>query len=336
MIVGKQKQIVQRQKPMARPSRAPRLLTLPEFYKKRNQILVVRSVGGLGDIFMHRMMFEDFKRIIGEGELHFACPVVYHQAVIDHPYVDRILDSATVDKLDYIACYNTTTACGRYELKMGTECKLHRSDIWSQHCGVQLEHHNMHIMLTEQEKQEGRDILETHRTCPGPTVVISPISAMVTKNLLPEHTKVVLEEVRKRSCCPYGLHYFPIPEFSQEHVPTLHSLNIRQWMSVLAVADYVISVDTAAFHCAGGLKRPLLGIYTFANIKVYAKYYDYVGVQKHRDDDPTWCGPCYDWGLCMKDRANINTQTARPCLSEITGDMLREGIDKLFTKWPGG
>jgi hypothetical protein len=110
--------IVSRRVERRSPEKIVRILNLRDFYAKRNKILIVRSVGGLGDIFMHRMIFEDFKRIMPDAEIHFACPKIYHDALIDHPFIDKVLDSATVDKSDYIISYNTTTACGRYEMKM--------------------------------------------------------------------------------------------------------------------------------------------------------------------------------------------------------------------------
>lgn len=42
-----------------RPEQIRPTIGLRDFYNKRNKILVQRSCGGLGDIPMHRMMFED-------------------------------------------------------------------------------------------------------------------------------------------------------------------------------------------------------------------------------------------------------------------------------------
>ena len=184
--------------------------------------------------------------------------------------------------------------------------------------------------MSEAEKQEGRNILENYRDRPGPTVVLNPVSAMTNKNLLDEQIMAIVQKARGEGCCVYGMHNWPLSILQKRGVPSIHSLGIRQWMSVLAVADYVISVDTAAFHCAGGLGRPLLGIFTFADGKVYGRYFDHIMLQKHREDDPDWqCGPCYNWGECSRSRSN-----PKPCLTEITAEMLYNGIDKMFNKWP--
>lgn len=312
------------------PSKMARVFTLKEFYDAHNKILIIRSVGGLGDILMHRMMFEDFKRVMPEAQIHFACPTTYHDALTDHPFIDQILDSEKIDKHDYVISYNTTTACGRYEMKMAPHSGLHRADIWATHCGISLQKHEMHISLTDEEKAWGRAKIAEVRDREGPVVMVCPISAMENKNLLPHQQLGLVKGLHDRGCCAIGLHSFPILPFDQNDIPYICKVTIRQWMSLIYNADYTISVDTAAFHCAGGMKRPVLGIFTFADGKVYSKYYDAELVQRHRDDDPTWtCGPCYNWHHCSKTKSN-----PKPCLTEITPEMILQGVDKMLSRWP--
>lgn len=330
IVEGNLKKIVSRRIEQNRPNKLCKTLNMKEFYHKRNKVLIIRSVGGLGDIMMHRMMFEDFKRLIGDGEVHFACPTQYHDAVKDHPYINQILDCSSVDKTDYIISYNTTTACGRYEMRMAPFADMNRSDIWAAHCGVNLLKHDMHIKLTQDEIDEGHKIIELHRNRSGPCVILCPVSAMMNKNLLEVQLMTVVRNLYSRGCCVIGLHNHPVHQLTNKNIPSIHSLSLRQWMAVLNAADYVVSVDTSSFHCAGGLKRPLMGIFTFADGAVYGKHYDFVLVQKHRNTDPCWtCGPCYNWGDCPKTKSN-----PKPCLTEISSDMLIGGLNKMFEKWP--
>jgi len=39
-------------------------VSVRQYAEKKNQLLVVRGTGGLGDILMHRMLFEDFKLLL--------------------------------------------------------------------------------------------------------------------------------------------------------------------------------------------------------------------------------------------------------------------------------
>lgn len=324
------KNVLKKPTSLTKPQKLTRVLGLREFSQKRNKILIVRSVGGLGDIFMHRMMFEDFKITMPDAELHFCCPKYYHDAVSDHPFVDKILDVSEVEKHNYIVSYNTSTVCGRTEMKYAPLSGPHRSDIWANHCGLSLTKHNMHIHLTDDEKKEARKLIELCRDRCGHSVVICPISAMLSKNLQSEQLVHLVEQLRNKNLFPFCLHHASIDICNKNKIPIIVEKRIRIWMAVLEQADYVISVDTAAFHCAGGMGKPLIGIFAFTDGKVYGKYFDFILVQKHRDYDKEWtCGPCYDWHKCPK-TSNI----PKPCLTEITVENIMRAVNNMLIKWP--
>jgi ADP-heptose:LPS heptosyltransferase len=324
------KSIIKKSALPARPQKVNRVLGLKEFSEQRNKVLIVRSVGGLGDIFMHRMIFEDFKKLMPDAEIHFCCPKYYHDAISDHPFVDKILDTSEIDKEKYIVSYNTSTVCGRTEMRYAPLAGPHRSDIWANHCGVNLTKHDMHIRLTDEEKEEGKKIIENYRDRDGYSVAICPVSAMITKNLQDHQILDLVNEIRNSGLYPFCLHNKDLNVCLKNKIPMIGEKRIRIWMSVLNQADYVISVDTAAFHCAGGMKKPLVGIFTFVDGKVYGKYFDFVLVQKHREDDPQWvCGPCYDWHKCPK-----TNSVPKPCLTEITVENIMTAVNSMLAKWP--
>lgn len=326
------KKIISRRAEVRKPGQVVKPLGLKEFYEQRRKLLIIRASSGIGDILMHRMMFEDIKLMAPDLDIHFACATKYHSIMRDHPYLDALVDCQTVDKTKYMMYYNTSTACLRYETKIAPLSGPHRSDIWANYCGYTLTNHDMHFRLTPQEIESGKAILESHRDRPGPIVVVSPVGVSSTevKSLRPHQQEALIDGLLERGCCVMGLHPQPLPVFTEKKVPTVFNLDLRKWLTVINAADYVVSVDTGTFHCAGGLKKPLLGIYTFADGIVYGKYFDFVLVQKHRAFDPEWtCGPCYNWPVCPKTQA-----TLKPCLTEITPQMILSGVDRMFEKWP--
>lgn len=313
-----------------RPERIVRFLSLKDFYNKRNKILIIRNCGGLGDIFMHRMMFEDFKKLMPDAEMHFCCPRYYHDAIVDHPFVDKILDYDEIKKEDYIISYNTSTVCGRTEMRHAPFSGPHRSDIWAEHCGLTLSEHNMHINLTEEEQEEAKKIIEKTRNRDGKIVALAPVSAMQMKNLLDHQLLGLVDYLNNKNLFTFCLHNTPINVCYKNNIPLIEEKRIRIWMALLNQVDYVISVDTAAFHCAGGMGKPLVGIFTFADGLVYGKYFDFILVQKHRSRDINWtCGPCYAWGNCPKTKDNL-----KPCLTDISLEMMTEAVDNMLKKWP--
>lgn len=303
-------------------------LTLIEYYKKRNDILIIRYNGGLGDILVHRMIFKNFKTTMPDARIIFACPKMYHDAVRDHPYIDEVQDSRTVNTENYVQIYNTSNACCRYELAKAPYSGDNRSDIWAGRCGVTLTDHNMYFNLDEETIAEGRKTVEQKRNSEGPSVLFAPISAMYNKNLTPYHMATVVHELRNRGMYVFASHTSPIKALHDLNVPHV-IVPIKKWMGVVNAADYIISVDTAALHMGGGLGKPLLGIFTFTDGKVYMRYYTKtILVQKHRDNGDWNCGPCYNWTMCSKTKLS-----PKPCLTEIMPEMLIDGIDRLFARF---
>ena len=302
-------------------------LTLSEIYEKRNKILIFRKQGGLGDVLMHRMIFEDFKKIDPNVHITFSCPSHLLDAVRDHPYVDDFIPSDRVNFSNYHV-YDTSHACVRYETRKAPFSDKNRSDIWATHCGIELTSHNMHFNLSEKEKEYGKDI-KFKITKNKPSILLCPTSSMPSKNLLEKQIDGILKGIKKMNLIPYVIHNHPIPQFNNLNIPVLYGQSIRQWLGIIDAADYVVSVDTAAFHAAGGLKKPLTGIFTWADGTIYGKYYDFILVQKHRKDGNWECGPCYKWTCCP-----LSKQSIKPCLTQITSEMILNGIQEMIQKNP--
>lgn len=300
-------------------------LSIKEFNNRRNRLLIVRATGGLGDILMHRMIFEDIKLLMPDAHITFAIPASYIPAAEDHPFIDNIVDYNTIDVKDYLISYNTTTACGRYENRVAPAADKHRSDIWAEHCGVKLTRHNMHVHLTDAEVNYGHELIKRFNKDGKKVFILSPVSAMPGKNLDTEQTNSVIHELEKMGYCVLLLHSNPLPA----NATTLTGQNIRQWMSIINAADYVISVDTATFHFAGGIRKPLVGIFSWADGMVYGKYYNFTLVQKHRSYTSGWdCGPCFNWWKCLK--CPNGQQPRKPCITEITVEDVMIGVNKML------
>jgi len=304
-------------------------LSIRQFNEQRYNILILRGAGGLGDILMHRMMFEDFKLLLPDVRITFACPSTYFPAVVDHPFVDEVVDFMTVDPQDFLIAYNTTSSCGRHECQVAPYADKHRSDIWAWNCGVILTKHNMHLRLTDEERKAGEEALAKYANG-RKIVVLAPISAMESKNLSPEQMNGTARELERLGFSVVCLHNTPVA--TMKEAPVLVTSDIRHWMGIINAADAVVSVDTGTFHCAGGFKKPLVGIFTWADGLVYGKWFDFVLVQKHRSFTPGWgCGPCYKWHDCPMCPSQ---KIRKPCVTELSVDDIMTGVRAMFGLWP--
>ena len=298
--------------------------SIEEFKKKCNKILINMNCGGLGDVFIHRMIFEDIKLLMPNINITFACAKEYHPAIEDHPYIDNLEDSEKVNKNDFLVYYQTGKVCTDYEMKISPFSNLHRSDIIADYLGLELTKHQMHINLDNKYIKQANEKLSNKKI----KFAICPVSGISSKNITINQIKLIKEKIDFLGGYLYCIHNKFIKEIHDLGIPIWNNLSIKEWMGALSAADYVISVDTAAFHYCGGINKPLLGIFSFTDGKVYGKYYDFILVQKHRDDGNWDCGPCYKWTSCPKTSNNL-----KPCISEITDEMILNGIDSLVKKY---
>ena len=310
-----------------------KIFTLREFWEQRNIILIRRDVVALGDIFMHRMVFEDVKKLNSEFQVHFACPAVFFDVLKDHPFIDRLVDYAQVRKEDYLAYYDNNSSCVNYEDKYGIKAVMHRSDIWANHCGLTLTSHNMHITIDSNSKEKAIKKLRELNTENKPIVLFCPYSVNHTKNILDEHIRIFVQYLMEKNCFVYVMHFNTTPILEELKIPLISNISQLDVVAFVNESDYVITIDTAFYHIAGGLGKPLLGIFGYINGKIYGKHYQSEFIQKHKDNGDWDCGPCgYHFKHCPKLSPPYCSTYA--CIREISPEMIKDGINRTFKRWP--
>ncbi len=309
-----------------------RPVTLREHHSRRDRVLVKRRAGGFGDILMQRMMFEDMSKCFAGMQLDYCCPDSFIEFAMENPFCRTIRLKDAIDR-NYGAVYDITTACRVHESKFGGDNSKHRSDIWAEHCGVVLERHEMHLPLNESLVKSANATLDEDNYECQPAVLLAPQSTLddfgANKSLTDWQIKGLVSRLRGMGFWVYSVHSRHIDALTELGVKQFVNVTCDSWKYLTAAADYVISVDTGTFHLAGGIRAPLVGVFTFTDGKVYGKYYDFVLVQKHRDNGDWACGPCFVKDACPKSKAAL-----KPCLTELSVDSIMEGFRKALVKWP--
>jgi ADP-heptose:LPS heptosyltransferase len=152
----------------------------------------------------------------------------------------------------------------------------------------------------------------------------------IAKSLLDSQVKNLVKEIKDLGLFPISLNHHNQYVYEQLEVEQRQMIHPQLWIAYIAAADYVISVDTATFHIAGGLKKPLVGIFSFTDGKIYGKYYDFILVQKHRDNGNWPCGPCFNHYECPRELHC----PVKPCLTELSFDEIAQGLHSALNKWP--
>lgn len=224
--------------------------------QKLNVVLISREIGGLGDILVHRQIFQDIQAQYGLP-VHFACPKHYHPVVEGHPYVEKLLDSSSVNPHEYRLSFNTSRACCLFENSAGSpEKSWPRAQIWAGACGVKLANPRFHFAVEPYQ-------------LPQNTVLIAPISACTRKSLATHQIQSLVHALEERGLEPLCVHSEPI----RASVPQIHGLSLTRWLRLIASAPRVVSVDTSAFHAAGGLGRPLVALHSQFQGDIIGHYY---------------------------------------------------------------
>lgn len=293
-------------------------ISLKEHYKRRNNILLKRRCGGFGDILMHRMIFEDAKSQYPNLNFIFTCPYPFIGMAKDHPSA-KTVNINEIDDRNYGIVYDDTTVCRVHEAKYGAENQTHRSDIWANSLGLTLTNHNMHLKSKKLNfgNSKPRILLATQSTND---------EFGISKSLTTSQIKELVQALQKDYFL-FTIHSERQFIYDELQVQQFIQCSCEQWIDLVASADIVISVDTATFHLAGGLKKPLVGIFGFTNGKVYGKYYDFTLVQKHRDNGDWDCGPCFNMSFCSKCKTY-----PKPCITEIKCEDILQGFYKELKK----
>lgn len=321
----------------AKPKRP---VTIREHHERRNRILVRRRAGGFGDVLMQRMIFEDMSRCFEGAEITWSLPDEYIHFGRNHPFC-RTVRLAESDERSHGAVYDITTACRVHESRWGWQNDKNRSDIWAAHCGVTLVNHRMHLGDGDQDALAHFRKELASMSGGRPTVLLSPFAAGgeavhadgfgVAKSLEHDKIKDLAKRLGSMGYWVFATHDSCIEALTECGVPQFAGVGLDTWEYLVRAADYVISVDTATFHLAGGLGKPLVGIFSFTDGKLYGKHYDFVLVQRHRDNGDWDCGPCFLLDNCPKSR-----EPKKPCMTELTVDEIMDGFAKATMKWPCG
>ena len=302
-------------------------IKLESYLANQDKILIVRTVGGIGDVLISRMLFEDLKALKPSVEICYAIQPPFFPLVQDHPFIDRVLDCNNIKLTEWPFFRDITNKAGAYEAATMPYVDKHRTDIWAEYIGYELEHHEGHMRISEEDKAWGKAFI---KPSDKPRIGISPISAHASKDWGIEKFQELINRIGDKAEV-YIFHDSNL-DLDGDNCHKLLNLNFRQWISAINELDAIVTVMTATFNIANVLHKPTIAIAGAEDLDIYGKYFpELIPIQRHRKDGDEWehC-PCWRAaGWCAYDGAK---QYPRKCIKSITVDEVYTKLEELISE----
>jgi ADP-heptose:LPS heptosyltransferase len=281
------------------------------------KILVIRSLGGIGDILMTtpcvRQIKEDFPKshITYATDRHSTKGDDYYELLKNVPFIDEIIDARRIEKSLYDVWVDITSVCIKYE--NGNQPPLNRIDIFARACGINRLRNPVPFYKVEQEER----ILPRATYLPykqmGRKLVFLHTASFDAKRCWPVERYVQLIELAEKR---YPEIQFLVSDFNHVLPDIRHYSNccnvtnpsIRKLAAIIELSDFFIGPDSGPMHIAGTLGVPSLVLFGSVPAEARINYYS----KTRAITTPHFvCG-----GPCFYAKCNFNTR----CMLDITAD----------------
>jgi len=268
------------------PTRRRRL----EELRAGERFLLIRKLGGLGDILVTSMIFPDLRDQYPDIETTYAIPKLYHP----------LFAGSGVRVIDYADVY------GRVGPHYGPDSEFHRSGIRRESLetydlieDISRPCHHWEVLMRQYQTIDGargltwRNRLDrwtrwfgltvrNPRTC----IRLDPTEITAMRARFPRSTKPVLLWSPVSAGANRSYPWFSdvthalSQDFSVVYLhheaigpSTLTGLSLREMGAACAAADCILSVDTSTFHWGGILHKPTVGLFNLLLGESHAQYY---------------------------------------------------------------
>ncbi len=291
-----------------------------------HSILVIRSLGGIGDVLMTtpavRQLKEDFpnSHITYATDRHSTQEDMYYQLLKNAPFIDTIADARRTTKQLFTAWVDITSCCIKYE--NGNLPPLNRIDIFARACGIpKLRNPVPFYQVSPEEQIVAATKLQSYR---NNKLVFLHTASVDAKRCWPSFRYVELIEQARKSL-PYVK--FLVSDYnnvlsnkaSYTNCVDVTSPSIRDVAAIIGASDLFVGPDSGPMHIAGALGIPSLVMFGSIPPKARLNYY-----LSSKSIEPVHyaCGTPH----CFYKKCNYNVR----CMSDITSEqvlrMIKENI----------
>jgi len=310
-------------------------------------ILLIRYLGGIGDILMVTPAIRGVREKFPNAEITFAINKQYAAGslfdIIEfNPHIDKIVNThgLTIEqKKSYTSWTDLSHPCARYEAQTAPNVDLHRSEIYCEECGVTPSSMKPVLVLPEQDMEFAHDFYNRHGLYGSKVVAIQPYAADLRRVWGPDRMLAVaglMSDVKF-----LWIDYLNKPVNPPENVIDCTRLKVRQTAALVKKSNLAVGCDSFLLQISAALDVPLIAIFGATDPYMRCKFHTNWTPIWHKDecsDCPCWYGyPCLNTHL--KDLGNLvvidrdgHELTKRKCLETVTVPEVADTIRKMLDK----
>lgn len=287
-----------------------------EHYVSGDKVLILRQYGGFGDaIILSCLLNEINKRY--DCPIVYGCRETYMEFYNNVPFVscipfDLVHFGGTVTK----ECKIASKVTNLYDIIIDLTVPCHiweelffdplvnkwrnRLDMWGNWCGLyDFESPSTCIKLMPEEINHANSYYIKRNS--KPVAVVSLTSANIHKDFTAEAPMLI------NGLTDMGYQVLHVGDPSKlSKIKTVHAKTKREFLAIMAAAEIVVSVDSAALHAASVFGTRTYGLFSTNDGKAYCKYYPNTTPIQLCEKKCIWryCtdtkAPCYPKGSARK------------------------------------
>jgi len=292
-----------------------RLLKKNKINKKIN-ILITRSLGGLGDVLMNTPVFRAIKENIKNVYLTYACLNEFIPLIENNPYLDNymVYDRSKINSDTYDIIIDVTRCCAKYEVSRKPKVDLHRSDIYLKQTGFSVSNKLPYYKVTSQERKKAKQFIGKRKVI-GFQLHSNGAIRDWDLSKYKELAKMITDKWKNLSIILFDVDNNLV--FDGTRIIHFIGKPIREVAALIEQCKVFVSVDSGLMHLAGALSVPQVTMFGNIDALCRTKYYLNTKVIQLKGQIP--CIPCW-----------MNDCPSRACMKNITAIMVMEKLEDII------
>jgi len=280
------------------------------------KVLVIRFLGGLGDVLMNTPVFRALKEISPNIEVTYTCLPQFIPVIKNNPYLDSYMpfDREKIESEDYDAIVDVTRCCAQYEVDHKPYVDLHRSEIYLKEIGLDTTDKRPYYKVEKEEMEWAQKFMD------GRTAIGFQLkSAAVVRNWNIENYKK-LAKIIKNTWEHIHIVLFDSDDsliWNGDRIIPFVNRPIRKAAAVIDQCLAMVTVDSGLLHLAGALAKPQVTMFGNIDALCRTKFYPECKVIQMRGI--VSCIPCWQ-----------NECPEKRCMKEITPEMIFEKLKEVL------